>query len=331
MSLQKVVNGIVGIPLVLLAFVVCLIAFTFASSGISKSEAGPYAVGFANATGKEAAVALTFHEQVGKAFGAGFGETWAISHPSVPEEQVAGAEQPVVVNVPAATPAPIVVPAQQPPVRSSDESEQALTTWLEGNLAETRRRYSAALRANPQDLLAKWLANFDEKNCKTGYATMTGTTPDSRANLEKIRSAAGNVLATCNPRLRAAFVVGRMTNVLLAVDNAGNITNASTLKGLEVAVVSKSGAPRRVNEGDAVAINITTFANESFEGFPQLKITAGGLNSLLGRGAWEVGKNYTIPGEPMVPTNLPEPEQPSEAELQVPHQAPDPPATTHAG
>ena len=327
MSLQKLVNGIVGIPLALLAAVVCLGVFTFASSGVSKSEAGPYAVGFANATGKEAAAALTFQEQMGRAFGKGFGETWAISHPSVPEgEQTAATvqEQAAAVIAAAPTSAPVIVPTQAPPVRSSDESERALTAWMRGDLTETRRLYGAALRNNPQDKLAAWLADFDEKNCRADYEAMTSTKPDSRTAVQKILDSAGRVAAFCNPQLREAYVVGRMAKILLSVDEQGNLADANLLKGLEIAVVSKDGPPRRIREGDAVTVNIATFGDEGFDGFPQLKVTAGALNGLLSDGAWEVGKTYEIPGGSLVPENLPEPTQPTEANLAVPTPAPAP-------
>ncbi len=324
--MQKVWNTIGGIFLFpfIAAAVVVMLLFTcslgvFASKGLGDSEAGDYVVGFAE---ESAAItrddSLAFWGRVRTAWSAG----WERNHPT----EEGGAEA---ITTPVVQPSTTTVPVLQP-IRSSIQSEAALAAWKNGDIGTTRRMYDRALSANAGDMLAVWLRDFDVVNCNA-YDVMNDTSPNSAESIGRIKAAVEEVVTLCNPRITEAYFRFRIAQIFLATDQDGNLLDTEVLAGMDVNLLGKEGAARRIAPHDKVSVAFASLSDENYH-IPGVYISAQQVDALIGKGTWlgdfnewtfDPDKRYTIPGPPIVPENPPEPVVPTEAQLAVP-EAPTP-------
>lgn len=245
---------------------------------------------------------------------------------------------------------PIVIPTAAPRpttpppvagVRSTDLSEAALLLWrgidssgqllpLGVSLENVQNQTRLALERNSGDAMARWLWGRLQ-TCAPAYNQMVQADYRDVVNAPTIQAASRVVLQTCNPRILEAYARDRWATLALWTASAplDEAQAARVLAGLAVVVGNKMEGPAR---GDLPQdmYEVTVQGVNEFKLAPiTIRLSVATLTQLLGE-QWRAATTpIRVPGE-FLPTNLPEPALPTEADLGVVAQPPAPQADVQA-
>lgn len=239
---------------------------------------------------------------------------------------------------------PIVIPTAAPRpttpppvagVRSTELSEAALLLWrgidssgqllpLGVSLGNVQNQTRLALERNSGDALARWLWGRLQ-TCAPAYNQMVNADYREVVNAPTIQAASRVVLQTCNPRILEAYARDRWATLALWTATAplDETQAARVLAGLSLVVGNKMDGPAR---GDLPQdmYEVTVQGVNEFQLAPiTFRLSVAMLTQLLGE-QWRAATTPTrVPGE-FLPTTLPEPALPTEADLGVVAQPPTP-------
>lgn len=246
---------------------------------------------------------------------------------------------------PIVIPTAVVRPTTPPPVagvRSTELSEAALLLWrgidssgqllpLGVSLENVQNQARLALERNSGDALARWLWGRLQ-TCAPAYNQMVQADYRDVVNAPTIQAASRVVLQTCNPRILEAYARDRWAALALWTASASldETQAARVLAGLSVVVGNKVEGPARGDLPQDV-YEVTVQGVNEFKLAPiTIRLSVATLTQLLGE-QWRAATTPTrVPGE-FLPTNLPEPALPTEADLGVVAQPPTPQGDAQPG
>ncbi len=349
-TVERFLSFIVGVGLIcFFSFIVLL-----ASAQLNNSTLGRLLAQVAGETARTARTeSFSYWGQVGKEIASGLGITGGSSltggvNPNYTPVVVAATITPVPSGGgtpnPTAAPGPTATPLPTNYIRSSGLSEGGLLLWrgLDGNgqplpmgvnLGNVRQQYLLALAQNSGDLMARWLQSKVEA-CTPNFQLMTTKFYTDTSQIPAVKAAANALLTDCNPRYLAAYGYIRWSDISLwlaqAPQNeatgwprpADEAPAQTLLAGLTLMLGDKDGAARGFRPEDRVRVDVLPISEFGLSSVT-LELSVATLDQLLGAGQWKNdGKTaYSVPGT-FLPSALPEPALPSDADLTPPQPTP---------